>query len=497
MRTKRRGRLLRLPAIDLNARCSGPRFGRRALTPAVTHSRGRSPEGTPSQGRRHRSACEHDDNTITPHHHGPWDTGSASAKTAEHPSGHWWLERQSHIQVQVSLLASWRRRRKDQVDAIVKRFAEGKNDEPPIEIITNPVVLEHNVPTVPDKVFELLAGLPTYLVPGRIYRTQVARRHTFGPLLAGDHVVEDALSQIRIHLNGVLKTQRQRLERDGSFAKALTRVRSLKIERSYALLAADSLDDLPDEVLYEIDRDDNKIEDLFKVAKRKLPEGVAQYYWNDVISTQSDEDYDPIEAKAETAVLAPHPEVIEAVESAAEQLVRTWFRERQVSISKLSDAKKAAYEPVWRETRKPELTGLILGNSKTVRDSDDRWEEHVLADDSGEYPFKPGGWERTVLKAELRDNDLVAWYRNPIGTSGALRIPYKGPDHDKSKYPDFIMFHQTDECIKPSIIDPHGPFLTGSAEQLRGLAEYAADFGDQFERIESVAKVGDKMLLST
>ena len=37
----------------------------------------------------------------------------------------------------------------------------------------------------------------------------------------------------------------------------------------------------------------------------------------------------PTEAKADTAVLALHPEVVEAVESAAEQLVRTWLREHQ------------------------------------------------------------------------------------------------------------------------------------------------------------------------
>ena len=30
-----------------------------------------------------------------------------------------------------------------------------------------------------------------------------------------------------------------------------------------------------------MDRDDNNIEDLFRVAKRKLPEGVAQNYWNE------------------------------------------------------------------------------------------------------------------------------------------------------------------------------------------------------------------------
>ncbi|MGH7867966.1 MAG: hypothetical protein ACREP9_10155, partial [Candidatus Dormibacteraceae bacterium] len=104
-----------------------------------------------------------------------------------------------------------------------------------------------------------------------------------------------------------------------------------------------------------------------------MPEGVATNYWNDVINEQGDDDYDPTEAKAVTAVLALHPEVVEAVESAAEQLVRTWLREHQRSISKLLDAKKALYEQVKRETRNPELTDLILPNSKTAPDTDQHW----------------------------------------------------------------------------------------------------------------------------
>lgn len=118
---------------------------------------------------------------------------------------------------------------KAQVKAIVDRFAEGKNDEPPVEMITNPVTLERN-DAVPDEVFDLLEGLPTYVVPGRIYRTQMSRLHKLAALLAGDHIVEDAVAQVRIHINGVLKTQRARLEADGTFQRELARVRSLKIE---------------------------------------------------------------------------------------------------------------------------------------------------------------------------------------------------------------------------------------------------------------------------
>lgn len=382
---------------------------------------------------------------------------------------------------------------KQQVKAIVDRFAEGKNDEPPVEMIVNPVTLEHNE-AVPDEVFRIASELPTYVVPGRIYRTQMSRLHTLATLLAGDHVIEDAIAQVRIHLNGVLTAQRRRLEADGSFQKALTRVRSLRIERSYVLLAAESMDDLPDEASYEMDRDDNNIEDLFKTAKRKLPEGVATNYWNEVINNQSDEDYDPIEAKAETAVLALHPEVVEAVEAASEQLVRTWLRTHQRDISKLPDSKKANYEPVKRETRSPELTDLIVPTAKTVSDADQRWPKHLLAAEDGTFPSVLKGWEIKVLDRELADADLVGWYRNPTGGNSSLRVPYRGVRFDQSMYPDFVLFHKTDDGIRPSIVDPHGYHLSDAVAKLKGLADYAESHGDVFDRIEAVVEIDKKLL---
>lgn len=382
-----------------------------------------------------------------------------------------------------------------EVAAIIKTFHEGKSDEPPVEIITNPVPLEHN-DLVPSEVFDLLQNLPTYVVPGRIYRTQMSRLHTLATLLAGDHIVEDAITQTRIHLNGVLKAQRARLELDGTFQRDLTRIRSLRIQRSYALLAAESIDDLPEEASYELERDDRNIEDLYKVAQRKLPEGVAKNYWNEVINEQGDDYFDPTEAKAVVAVLALHQEVVEAVEASSEQLVRTWLREHQRSISKLPDAKKVQYEPVKRETRTPELTDLILPSAKTVSDAEKRWDKHVLAADDGTYPSGQKGWERKVLDIEHEDDDLVAWYRNPTGGNASLRVPYRSGHFDKSMYPDFVMFHQTEDGILPSIIDPHGFHLADAVPKLKGLAAYAEEHGAFFARIDAVVETRKNVLIA-
>jgi type III restriction enzyme len=106
---------------------------------------------------------------------------------------------------------------------------------------------------------------------------------------------------------------------------------------------------------------------LFDVDSwRDFVDAVSNYYWNRLLDDTSSDDFDPIDAKAETAVLALHEEVVEAVESAAEQLVRTSLRGHQRSISKLPDPKKVNSEAVRRETRTPELTDLVLGDTRVV-----------------------------------------------------------------------------------------------------------------------------------
>ena len=321
----------------------------------------------------------------------------------------------------------------------------------------------------------------------------MSRPHTLATLLSGDHIVEDALAQVRIHLNGVLLAQRARLESDGSFQRGLARIRSVRVERTYALLAVETLDDLPDPA-YEVERDDNNIADLYRVASRKLPEGVAAHYWNNLINGQDPDEYDPTEAKAETAVLALHPEVIEAVEAAAEQLTRSWLREHQRSISRLPDAKKSLYEPVKRETRSPELTDLILPGARTVPARPRSWRNHVLSAEDGSFPADVKGCEVKVLDRELRDDELVAWYRNRTGDSASLRVPYRSARHDRSMCPDLVLFHTDGDSVRPSIVDPHGFHLSDAAAKLKGLAASAAEHGDVYNRIDAVAEVGGNML---
>ena len=55
--------------------------------------------------------------------------------------------------------------------------------------------------------------------------------------------------------------------------------------------------------------------------------------------------------------------------------------------------------------------------------------------------------------------------------------------------PDFVFFHADEHGVRVSIVDPHGFHLGDALSKLRGLADYAEQYGAEFHRIESVAEM--------
>ena len=99
-----------------------------------------------------------------------------------------------------------------------------------------------------------------------------------------------------------------------------------------------------------------------------------------------------------------------------------------------------------------------------------------------------------MLDKELSRPGVTAWYRNPSRSAqDSLGIAYKDARGTwKTMRPDFVFFDQAglDQTVRASIVDPHGHHLSDALVKLHGLAAFAAEYGDEFHRIEAVAKVG-------
>lgn len=249
--------------------------------------------------------------------------------------------------------------------------------------------------------------------------------------------------------------------------------------------------------------DERTIDDAFKTATRAFGVAIANGYTKRLALAEAGDDEDGFDiygAKARVAALAMIPTAVEKVEAAAEHLITTWLAAHHAQIKSLREERQAAYDEIKHQAKEPqpidvvvpvsriEMTHEISGEEKTPLPTR---EKHVLADDQGRYPIgKLGGWEVTVLDTEIARDNTVAWYRNPSSpTKDAVQIPWNDGERWRSMQPDFLFFvENADGELEPAVVDPHGHYLTDALAKLRALADFAAEYGERFMRIEAVSK---------
>ena len=123
-------------------------------------------------------------------------------------------------------------------------------------------------------------------------------------------------------------------------------------------------------------------------------------------------------------------------------------------------------------------------------------DRHLMADEDGKMPIGTlNPWEVEVVEREMARSGAIAWYRNPASRAvDSLGVTYRDElGNWRSMHPDFIFFHEVDGEVRASIVDPHGHHLEDSLVKLQGLARYAEQYGDEYDRIWAVSKNGHVM----
>ncbi len=365
----------------------------------------------------------------------------------------------------------------------VKTTLEKDPEGPPSRIEIGSVDAPRN-PNVPAELFGLLEGLTSYVVPGPVHRSQVARLHKLAALLVGDNLLTDAISEADKFLVGVVNGERSRLDTDGTLPSLVADAETVDVE--VMSVKTHSKED-GETVVEQYATSEQDVARLFAAAKRRFRDGLADHYWGTLIT---DEDYGSYDAKILTYALARESSVVEKVEAEAADRVRQWLDTYGNQIAALSEDRKARYSEVRAMAKDPETThpGLPTGPISMPGDrAVPTYPLHLYADANGDFRTKLGTWEQHALQVETNREGFVGWYRNPTGGQRCLRIPYETGSGYGKLHPDFVVFHQDDNGnVKPSIIDPHGQHLEDAAPKLRGLAAYAAKHGGEYARIVAV-----------
>ncbi|WLS08460.1 DEAD/DEAH box helicase family protein [Shinella sumterensis] len=376
---------------------------------------------------------------------------------------------------------------------------DGGDDLPGRRVLINPVELKPN-PAIPEAVWDKLLSLPSQSLPKRHARP-VKRLTSLAHELAVDGLLEDAGKAAHAEMHKVLDGARARYKAEIETArKSVLTVegKSLKADLKGGGM---SFDDFLEEADYAV------IEDAYRRAGRAISPDLATSYSDYLARSEGDADDMEaalIDAHVTIGALGLVPGIRETLEAEAEKLANQWLTRFRVDIKNLSDERQDVYRQIREMSANPMDVDLARPTSwmqpTTIREANGSetplpsFERHMLCDEHGMFPEDFNSWEGEVVKSELARAGAIAWYRNPSRASqDSLGIIYEDGGEPRIVRPDFVFFVQQDDgTVVADIVDPHGIQFGDAMPKLKGLAQYAERFGDQYRRIEAVAKIGDK-----
>lgn len=358
-------------------------------------------------------------------------------------------------------------------------------------VLFNPTLLHRN-PDIDQAVWERLETIPSVTIP-RTSAKPIRRLTALATALSRDGLVQGALEHAFRDLHAVL---------DGRAVQHKEKVETAR--RDVLTMEGQEVRGRIGGGLsyrhFSVSADPRAIEDYYRSATRELSPALCASYVSHLAGPNGDED-DLLDAHVLIAALGMVPEIGQAVEAEADNLARHWLTETRVARKRLSDERQAEYDRLEAMSITPEQISLAIPRvaqvDTKIRHEDGTEEDlptramHLMVQADGTFPVLLNEWERMVLDSEAAQPGFRGWYRNPGRASKeSLAIAYRDDLGDWSALrPDFIFFGTaSDGTVAVDLVDPHSHHLADALPKLRGLADFAERFADDYRRIESVAE---------
>lgn len=375
----------------------------------------------------------------------------------------------------------------DGVNKVVAGLRAGE-DQVASEVTTNAVLCKRNR-AVPDAVWEAAAAIPTYTRPSKTHRNEIARLNAFAQLLAATGIDKQAPKKARQHIVDTMEREATRM--GGNLDAEIRQLATLE----YKTRTVNRFDIGKGEVVAERSRDvsSRNIEDLYRQARRRFGDAAAKWYWDAICDEQEEDDgeADARAAKLEVAALSRDQTAVDAVQRAAVELIAALRKDHNAKIGELTDNDRDRMYTIFQQSRRPERIALILPDDINVNapKGTPRHNKHLYVNGGKRFPAKLNDWEQATLDSRLPA--AAAWYRNPSAGSRAVAVPYTIGGAEKTMYPDFVFFRDTDDGIVVDLVDPHDPSRSDTAPKWTGLATYAATHKAEVGQVLAVIKSND------
>jgi type III restriction enzyme len=393
---------------------------------------------------------------------------------------------------------------KGKAEKVAEALNKGDGEGPPLgRVLINPKVMNQN-PLASSLVWDKFTSLPSQTRPQRGAKPPI-RLTALAQELADDKLLQDAGAQAHAAMHELLDAF---LAANGKeFAERREKIMTVEGRT----VIADRVKSEVRSILFQTEADDAVINDAYRRAARLLSPDIARTYTEAIAKRKDDADSDfesaLIEAREEVAALGAMGNLEAHFYAEADTLANAWLAQYRDRIKQLPDDRQEAYRQIIALSHEPQGVDIAKPvawiEATAVRESDGKstklptHQNHLLCDEGGEYPAVLNKWEDAVLAAEMKRDGFKFWYRNPQHPSqDSLGFAYREGDETKIARPDFLFFAaQDDGTIAVDVVDPHGTHLADALPKLKGLADYARQYGHHFRRIEAVAEVDGKLRL--
>lgn len=384
--------------------------------------------------------------------------------------------------------------RTEHVARVVNALTEDETVE--IDIVIAPVLCGRST-AVPPALFDLLDTLPSYTRQRTSFGSRTGQLMRLAATLTEHGLIDQGSAKAKRWI--VDQMHAADSQRSGEIDAKVDDIMSLSISTTMVSYGESIMQSVGKTDTPTNERD---LEGYFQRAKRLLPDGSANWYFNELCDRGEDE----IDASARLVAMADLG-FASVVENQATLLITDWRNQHAAKVSAKPRHIRDQTEPLWHlgsepmlpttvETRDtyPAATEKIRGN--TV-ESIETYPAHlfVIPDGkphAGRFPVDTSrsSWEAEVLDAELAVETLVGWYRNPSSGRHALAVPYEFGDKHQLMHPDFLFWHDDgDGEYVMDIVDPHRFDLADTSSKWSTLARYAHEHPDRVRRCLAVAEV--------
>jgi hypothetical protein len=359
-------------------------------------------------------------------------------------------------------------------------------------VLVAPVDMEVNA-QIPSFVWSAFDKLPSQTLPRKAARP-VRRLMALAQALSRDELKQgarkEAYKKLFAKLDGIAAQHKSEVD---EARKAI-----LGVEGETIIVSVGEAGVAEGEIFLEA-ADDRSVDADFKAAGRTFTADLTRKY-ADKIAVSSDDDDGLFDAHVAVAALSQVQGAGEALDSEADRLAGEWFSKYRVGIKGLADERRAIYDEIKGMSPNPQAIEILRPRVRTEETEDSDGNRlptrsgHLMSDNDGNFPVGSlNRLELKVLDAEIARPKFLAWYRNPSRPSAdSVNIAYEDLQGNWRRLcPDFIFFHGDKDDVRVSIVDPHGHHLADALPKLRGLADFAENYGNAFHRIDAIAEMKD------